>query len=270
MTEPIETLMSELDEVRARVDALGCPEFDFSVLRRRMVGAPAPEQPALAWAKANPGLARERDALLQRLGELEADIRRARDVRDGLRTERQALLALGVGERTLEALDSEPSDTPALKAVKAIDGAWVLVLTGGVGTGKTLAAAFALREAYRNDPQRGGWVGERIPAARWISSPRASREPQFGDEAQAREAEWIRCRLLVIDDVGAEFASAPWAACLAAVLDARWDNRRRTILTSNLSVSELRERLGARTWDRLAQEGRIVGCGDVSLRRRSA
>lgn len=208
------------------------------------------------WGKANPQKAARREALLLALNDLEEQLRDARAVARRNQRTTERLKAMGVGERTLQALES-PRETLALKAQAAwIADGWALVLVGGVGAGKTVAAARAAFEAL----QRGESV-------EWVATLQASRANAFGPEAEARERAWMSADLLVVDDVGAEFASDAWRSILGAVLDVRWGNNLRTLLTSNLTLPELKERLGARTMDRIAQDGQVVSCGDVSLRR---
>jgi len=172
------------------------------------------------------------------------------------------LEALELGKRTLDGLRAGDA-TPALEGVRrwlqSSPRPWALALSGGPGCGKTVAAAFAAMRALAS--------GKR---AEWVKCTQASREPIFGDEAMARERRWRTAGLLVLDDVGAEFASDAWVATLASVLDARWDAEAPTVITTNLDADGLRLRLGGRTVDRLAQSGRFEACGELSLRRRSA
>lgn len=210
-----------------------------------------------AWAATNPEARKRREQLLAEMDNLEEQIRRESDeARRAART-RERLAALGIGSRTVATLEA-PRETPALKALTPwiFGGGWALVLVGGPGAGKTVAAAKAALEAL----QRGQSV-------EWVATQQASRANAFGPEAEARERAWMGAGLLVVDDVGAEFASDAWRSILGAVLDARWGNNLRTLLTSNLTLPELKERLGARTMDRIAQDGMVVACGDVSLRR---
>jgi DNA replication protein DnaC len=208
-----------------------------------------------AWVAANPETNSRREALLA-----ESETRRmalfgARTA--ALQAERQhkRMLELGIGSRTAESL-VDPKETQALREAKAWTDGWALVLIGGVGSGKTVAAAWLASDA----------LGKK-QTVEWVATLQASRSSAFGPESEARERAWMRADLLVVDDAGAEFASDAWRSILAAVLDARWGNNLRTVITSNLKLAELKERLGARTMDRIAQDGRVVACGDVSLRR---
>jgi hypothetical protein len=133
------------------------------------------------------------------------------------------------GKRLL--LASKLEDTKFVQAARAWlqDPHPVLVLSGTVGRGKTLAAAEA---ALRRDGSAyvRARVAERYSAAK------------FGDEAR----EWerlVRCRgVLIFDDVGRERDSAEITAALSDVLDDRRGARDRTIICTNLTQKLFEER----------------------------
>lgn len=182
------------------------------------------------------------------------------------------LRLLGVPELAIQTI-AKGEDTPALRAARK----WheqkerpFLVLLGGVGTGKTVAAVWAMSRhlaAGRDTPQAGG--GKAIPQAVFLRASKFARLSQY----DKRDEEWLenelhRSRLLVIDDMGAEFLAAPAMTMLDELLDERYSNARRTILTSNLSGELFRERYGARLWDRFAQVAVVFGAGSQSLRKK--
>ena len=185
------------------------------------------------------------------------------------REQARAYVERWAGELTALALDTG-KPTPALDAAKAWwpSDSWCLVLTGDPGVGKTVGAAWAARES---------WV--KSGNVRWVSVNEASLERLFGPEAERLRMAAKNADMLVLDDVGKDNNSDVWKAWLEAVLDARWRDGRRTVLTTNLSArpdtnlrgetlkAPLEVRLGLRLWDRLAQGGKLVACGNVSLRR---
>lgn len=95
-----------------------------------------------------------------------------------------------------------------------------LVLAGGTGCGKSLAAAWALAEIG------GVWMGaprvERVFAASFGES--------YAEQERARNA-----ALLVVDDAGTEDSPQRFERALIELLDARNNRRYRTILTTNLA-----------------------------------
>lgn len=151
-------------------------------------------------------------------------------------------------------------DTHALRLVRrwleARPSPW-LVLLGGTGTGKTVAAAWAIAHAHgayisatqlRALMTRAVWDGDDLPDA-------------------------ARSRLLVLDDLGAEKETDPekFQAALFELLNRRQSERTRTIITSNLSRSRLadRTRYGDRVVDRINHLAHVVELSGATLRRKT-
>lgn len=158
-------------------------------------------------------------------------------------------------------MNDHPRETLAIRAVKR----WLerhsqsrppkppprmLVLLGPVGTGKTVAAAYALAR------EPGRYVTARDLSVRF--------------NGDWRNAEWChalrRTRLLVIDDLGAETADSREA--VQELINDRQVAGALTIFTGNLSPAQFLERIGARAADRINQIGAIVECKGPSMRQR--
>ena len=183
---------------------------------------------------------------------LEAD-----DRRRAIQAKRADLEQAGVPARMLDAMsDGEPTKrTTALDAVTewlASEERDLLVLSGGVGCGKTFAAAYACTQA------------------RW---------PVFCDpmtlgtlkrfDAQAVEP-FVACSLLVIDDLGQEFADDKGNAIqfIEALLARRQARKLRTLITTNLLPGQFKARYDERIADRIRESGKFVSCGESSMRPR--
>lgn len=163
----------------------------------------------------------------------------------------------------LEAVyDGKLEETVGIRAVErwlsAKDPAPCLVLLGGTGSGKTIAALHAIR---------------RLEAARFVRAPElggavrpTSDERKLGQE----ELDPRRVGLLVIDDLGAEQLTPRFEQSLFLAIDARQDVSRRTIITSNLSKEDFRPRYDARVIDRLNAIARVASLGGDSLRPKRA
>ncbi len=198
-----------------------------------------------AWASANPELAVAWD---EAIGEDQE--RRAQAER--LRERASAMRRTGAPERALEIIVRDAvRDTAAVRAVREWlnGGSTFLVLTGGTGAGKTLAACLAL--------EKGG---------RFERAVAAGRLGLYGDEDVARMKALRETRMLVLDDLGAEFAGDVWRAQFDELVDERYGNRLGTVITTNLSPAALKERYGARVADRIRHDGQVVACGSESLR----
>jgi hypothetical protein len=121
----------------------------------------------------------------------------------------------------------------------------LLVLAGGPGCGKTLAAAWAI-----------GRFGGLFVAASQLGDPRFD----------ANEAE--RARLLVIDDAGTEYAGPSGYAAhrIAELLILRHAERRRSIVTTNLDRARFGAHYGDRLDDRLEESGAYRNLTSSTLR----
>lgn len=131
------------------------------------------------------------------------------------------------------------SDSPALDGKKAarVVRKWlasdtaprVLVLSGGTGSGKTVAAALALTSR-----ESGCWR----EVDQFAKAMRA-----YGREAEADQAWLLRCPLLVVDDVGTEKGRdrEEMAGYLRTLLEKRQGKRTRTVITTNLSEKAFHE-----------------------------
>jgi DNA replication protein DnaC len=168
--------------------------------------------------------------------------------------------ASGIPERALRLFDAPSAllETEALLAVRQFMAArkTFLVLAGGVGPGKTIAASWAVDEA------RG----------RLVKAMRLTRTGTYGDAAEAFWRELGEAPLLAIDDLGTEPRDDKgWAeANFAALLDERYDREAPTILTTNLTLDRFREMYlsadGGRLLDRFREVGEFYGLAGESLR----
>lgn len=137
----------------------------------------------------------------------------------------------------------------------------LLVLAGGVGVGKTTAAAWV---AIKGQDPRPGFI--RISEL----ERRGRYDKVLGP--------WLEDKTsLVIDDVGAEYLDGKGAfrSLLDEVIDTFYSNRRTLVMTTNLrprrgsadEPEQFYERYGERVWSRLSQLGEWGDCGTRDLRR---
>jgi len=136
-----------------------------------------------------------------------------------------------------------------------------LTLGGKPGTGKTIAAASALLSCVEELRTDSGRVCKRwTRRGLYMKAAELARLPLFGKE---QAAAWERLRerkLLIIDDLGAELPTDGWLSAFGDLVDARMRGEKKTILTTNLSGSELRTRYGDRVIRRLTDYGTFVKC----------
>lgn len=218
-------------------------------LRRREEQAFADENPevASAWREAIMENAERNQTALEKQLAFE---RRC----DGLRM-------AGVGDRLFE-LATEAwgiYETIATKAVAELSlSRPVLLLCGSPGCGKTLASVRGLGDALEHSAVTSGL---------FVKSFELSRLSMFAPEDKARMASLSRTRFLILDDLGAEMLHDGMRPMLDELIDARYQNGSRTILTTNLDPQAFKARYGERIADRIREVGRVVLCGDKSLRR---
>lgn len=138
-------------------------------------------------------------------------------------------------------------------------------LHGPVGTGKTGLAAGYLQH----------WILTRGKPGRFVTAPRLFAELRAtydGENSELSVLErYSRTPLLVLDDLGSESTrSADWVADrLYQILGERHDELRPTVITSNLNLDALTERVGERLVWRIVEAcgpGGIIEVGGRNLR----
>lgn len=252
----ISELEARLRDLQHQLHATGCPLVDFS---RSLASLTRSRRERQAWREANPDAAARYDILAAELDAVHAELA-AREAADKHQRALERLLeARGLRERDVTAAKT-PDDRPSMVAAQswlAGESTW-LVLLGGVGTGKTVAAAWCLLQVL----SRGGTAQYRVMSE-------VSRLSSF-DEGRADLERMKRLDLLALDDVGTENFTAHAGGLLFDLLDARHANRKRTIVCSNLDSKALVARLGERLADRIQSDGQVVKLTGASMRRREA
>lgn len=142
-----------------------------------------------------------------------------------------------------------------------------LFIHGPAGTGKTHLAVAVMKEAMSNKrPDEWSNVAGSayLPLERFITIPWLLMEirASFKDTAADSEYDLIRRHssvpLLVLDDLGAEKGSEFAVQTLYLIVDRRYSMMRKTIITSNLSIGEVAERLGDRIASRITGMCKII------------
>lgn len=133
-----------------------------------------------------------------------------------------------------------------------------LMLIGPVGTMKTTMAVAVLRTLIEQNPQQGYFI------------PMVSLLDQLNEERDSRShklEERIRnTRLLVLDDLGAEYDHV-WVQCkVDAIITERYNRMKSTIVTSNLTRGEIRDRYQLRIFDRLRATNKLIPFSGKSQR----
>ena len=145
---------------------------------------------------------------------------------------------------------------PVVRAVRGyvrdidgrLDAGYGLWLEGDVGTGKTTLAMLVSRSAL--DAGRSVAI---YSLPRLLAEIRAT----FEADSEGSYVDFLdrlaRVDLLHVDDVGAERTS-PWVLeQLYAIVNARYEDERAILITTNLRLEELEEQITARTVSRLKE-----------------
>lgn len=197
--------------------------------------------------------------LVVRANELEASARAGR---------RSLLRGAGFGELHLRCTWDR---APDLTAAVAVMRAWkaqplpFLALAGPPGTGKTTAATAAageLVEGIDDDVAERHGLSVRLVRAADLSR-------LAGYEHAAEWAKLTNSRLLVVDDLGADFVDGRgWSAsALDKLIDVRYAAAALTIFTTNLDAASLADRVGPRVFDRMVELAVFENVVGPSLRR---
>lgn len=140
-----------------------------------------------------------------------------------------------------------------------------LLLTGATGTGKTFLSACIAREVT----ERGFSVVYDTAAAIF----RVMENEYFhrGEEDNADAVErFLRCDLLIMDDLGTELTTAFVQSALYRIINTRLTAGKSTVISTNLSPDELYERYTAQIFSRIEGEYEILPClgDDIRLLKR--
>lgn len=243
------------DQLRERLASIARPGlFDGSggLLGRILHNNTARAQ----WDAQNAELAAEHRSII-----LELEKRAASELASRAEEERRSKLEqqmedAGLGSRNIRALrEMKPTD-----ATDGVDR-WLagertfLVLMGSPGCGKTVGACYAAKKA----------LDSRTSTA-FLRAMEGASLGMFGDDSKSKVRQLTSVGLLVLDDLGIEPMNDVWRALLENVIDARYANERRTVITTNLAVADVRPRYGERIADRLRHAGTAVRCADKSMR----
>ena len=140
-----------------------------------------------------------------------------------------------------------------------------LLLTGATGTGKTFLSACTAREVT----ERGFSVVYDTAAAifRIMENEYFHRGEEDNTDAVER---FLRCDLLIMDDLGTELTTAFVQSALYRIINTRLTTGKSTVISTNLSPDELYERYTAQIFSRIEGEYEILPClgDDIRLLKR--
>lgn len=147
-----------------------------------------------------------------------------------------------------------------------------LILSGGVGTGKThLGCAIANAIMGRIIERKCFDFGDvhYVTVNSLINEVRATWGRHGSSEDEVLD-KYGYCALLVLDEAGVQRGSEDEHRILFGVINRRYENQLPTVVVSNLAVSNLASAMGERVVDRLRENGTAVSFDWASHRKHNA
>lgn len=127
-----------------------------------------------------------------------------------------------------------------------------LLLQGGTGLGKTYLSACIARVVS----QRGFSVcyDGAAAALEYFERAKFARDTAEGEAAAERVRRMQECDLMILDDLGTEMPTPMAQSALYALINTRLVNKKKTIISTNLTDTELMRRYSAQTASRILGE----------------
>ena len=143
-----------------------------------------------------------------------------------------------------------------------------LFLSGSTGLGKTFLSACIARTVSENGfsvvYDTAGEVFARFEAQKF------SRDEEDAREARDDTRRYLRCDLLILDDLGSELTTPFVQSALYQLVNSRLTAEKRTVISSNLTMDDVRLRYTPQIASRLEGEFRVLPFfgEDIRLQRR--
>lgn len=135
-----------------------------------------------------------------------------------------------------------------------------VLLCGPPGMGKSALAAAVLKKVTYRLHFQGRWVSAVDMVSNLINLQ--------GRERVAYRDSMRRSRLLVIDDLGAQYLHRYSEAIVDDIICGRHENNRATIITTNILHKRLAGHFKPRAWDRISERYKVLEINGESWRRR--
>ena len=131
-----------------------------------------------------------------------------------------------------------------------------LFLSGAPGLGKTFLSACIARTVS----ERGYSVvyDTAVNIFARFEEQKFARDQEEARDARDETRRYLQCDLLILDDLGSEMTTPFVQSALYTLINGRLTAQRRTVISSNLSMDEVRRRYSAQSASRLEGEYRVL------------
>jgi DNA replication protein DnaC len=181
-----------------------------------------------------------------------ADVRSRLDTAEGQRRAQVAMVDRGWPERAVDDAFNADVHREAITAMRDRDPRRnIIVLSGSVGSGKTVAAA--------------RWSIDEHRESSFVRATTMARTSRYESDSVAP---WYNARALVLDDLGAEYldTKGSYLVDLAELIDTYHGERRPLVITTNCRWGEFEARYQARITDRLHESAEWISLSSNSMR----
>lgn len=148
------------------------------------------------------------------------------------------------------------------EAVRTDDKSQGLYIVGQRGVGKTHLATAILKDHILNHPKGYGIDYKLLPDMISVTDLIMRIKATFAKDSEESEEgvldHYSNCKTLILDDLGTEKPTEWAVSTLYLIVDRRYRDMRKTIITSNLSLKEIAERLDDRIASRLAEMCKVI------------
>lgn len=142
-----------------------------------------------------------------------------------------------------------------------------LFMSGAPGLGKTFLSACIARvvseKNYSVVYDTATSIFTKFEDAKFMRNTDDEDRRKTADEAIAEVKRFLECDLLIFDDLGTEMTTAPRKEALYELVNTRLVTDKKTIMSSNLTFPELRERYSEQIMSRLEGDYQVLTfCGE--------
>ena len=131
-----------------------------------------------------------------------------------------------------------------------------LFLTGAPGLGKTFLSACIARTVSENGFSVVYDTAVNVFAR--FEEQKFARDREEAGEAKDETRRYLGCDLLILDDLGSELTTPFVQSALYTLINSRLSSDRRTVISSNLSMDQVRQRYTPQIASRLEGEYRVL------------